>query len=148
MWKKIWNWILNLFGKGEDEVSSNDIDLSKAIWHGVNGAGAKVSETMSSINYIDDKIHYVISPGTADWRPINAQEKDCNQYGCYFVHRNGQYMGGKFEWSTYSRKFRTDHNIRSGKAGGIKPFKGETVWICFTDLNGKNRTNALHITWK
>jgi len=114
MWKKIWEWFLKLIGKNNQEVGSNDIDLSNAIWHEVNGSKAKVTETMSSINYVDDKIHYVISPGTENWRPINAKEKNCNQYGCYFVKRNGQYMGGKFEWSTYSRKWRSDHNIRSG----------------------------------
>ena len=123
-----------------------DIDLSKAVWHGPDGSKAKVTESLSGVSIKGDTLYYTLSKGTEGWEP-HSGEKKCNQYSCFFVNRNGQYQGGKFDWSTYSRKTRPLENIKTGYTGGIVPKAGEIVWFCFMDLNGRKRTNAIGVTW-
>ena len=129
-------------------VPSGDIDLSSAKWHGVDGRQAKVTESISNLTFDGKYFYYSPSKGTESWQPFNPSQKNCNQIACFFVYRGGQYMGGKFDWSTYSRKSRESKNIRDGYTGGIIPVNGEKVWFLLTDLNGKNRTNALPVIWK
>ena len=130
-----------------EDPPSDDIDLSAARWHGPNGGRAAVTESLENLKIDSHKISYTLSKGTEGWQPHNAAQKNCNQYACFFVLRDGLFQGGKFDWSTYSRKTRELKNIRGGYTGGIVPNSGETVWFCFMDLNGKNRTNCQAVQW-
>ena len=133
--------------ENQEPQASTGIDLSNAVWYKVDGKKAQVTGDLSDLTFDGKNIYYSISKDTESWTPSSG-EKNCNQYSCFFVKRNGQYMGGKFDWSTYSRKWRPVENIRSGYTGGIKPVPGETVWFCFTDLNGTKRTDCESIIWK
>lgn len=130
-----------------DSGQNNDIDLSDAVWHGPDGRKARVTESLTGLKIDSKKISYSLSKGTESWEPHNAAQKNCNQYSCFFVLRDGRYRGGKFDWSTYSRKTRELKNIRGGYTGGIVPRAGERVWFCFMDLNGKKRTNCQSAIW-
>ena len=126
--------------------ASDDPDLSKAKWHGPNGASAKVTETLSGLKIDATKISYTLSKGTEAWQKPSG-DKNCNMYSCFFVLRDGKYVGGKFDWSTYSRKTRELKNIRGGYTGGIVPKTGEDVWFCFLSEDLKNRTNCQKAVW-
>ena len=123
-----------------------DIDLSTAVWHGPNGSKAKVTETLSNLKIDSKQISYSISKGTDSWEP-HTGAKNVNQYSCFFVFRDGRFQGGKFDWSTYSRKTRPLDNIKTGYTGGIVPRTGEDVWFCFMDLGGTKRTNCEKVKW-
>jgi hypothetical protein len=127
--------------------SGEDVDLSKAVWHGPDGRGCAVTETVSGLTFDGKAFRYSPSKGTEAWEP-HSGEKNCNQYACFFVKRNGVWAGGKFDWSTYSRKSRDRKNIDGGYTGGIVPKAGEEVRFCLTDLNMKRRTNAPGVKWK
>jgi len=134
-------------GTVTQQESDDDVDLSKAIWHGPDGSKAAVVERMDNLTLEKDQIRYSPSKGTEAWEP-HSGSKRCNQYSCFFVKRNGVWQGGKFDWSTYSRKTRPLENIRSGYTGGIVPKAGEEVRFCLMDLNGTKRTNAPGVKWK
>ena len=134
-------------GTVTQQESDDDVDLSKAIWHGPDGSKAAVVERMDNLTLEKDQIRYSPSKGTEAWEP-HSGSKRCNQYSCFFVKRNGVWQGGKFDWSTYSRKTRPLENIRSGYTGGIVPKAGEEVRFCLMDLNGTKRTNAPGVIWK
>lgn len=125
---------------------TGDIDLSTAVWHGPNGSKAKVTETLSNLKIDSKQISYAISKGTDSWEP-HTGAKNVNQYSCFFVFRDGRFQGGKFDWSTYSRKTRSLDNIKTGYTGGIVPRTGEDVWFCFMDLGGTKRTNCEKVKW-
>ena len=128
-------------------VPEGDIDLSQARWIGApNGAGAVVTETLTNLRIEGEYFHYTLSPGTEKWEPHRG-DKNTNQCACFFVFRNGRYEGGRFDDSTYSRKSRELKNIRGKYTGGIVPLSGEWVWVCFTDVNGKHRTNCQKVRW-
>ena len=127
-------------------VNTDDLDLSKAFWIGPSGAKAKVTETLSNLSIDSKQISYALSKGTESWEP-HSGAKNCNQYACFFLKRGGQISGGKFDWSTYSRKTRPTENIREGYADGLVPMKGEDIWFCFMDLNGTKRTNCVKAKW-
>jgi len=126
---------------------SDDVDLSKAVWHGPDGRGAVVCETVSNLTMDGKQFRYEPSKGTDAWQP-HTGAKNVNQYACFFVKRGGVWTGGKFDWSTYSRKTRGVENIRAGYTGGVIPKAGEEVRFCLMDLNGKRRTNAPGVIWK
>ena len=134
-------------GTVTQQESDDDVDLSKAIWHGPDGRGCAVTETVSGLTFDGKAFRYSPSKGTEAWEP-HSGEKNCNQYACFFVKRNGVWAGGKFDWSTYSRKSRDRKNIDGGYTGGIVPMAGEEVRFCLTDLNMKRRTNAPGVKWK
>lgn len=127
--------------------TGDDVDLSKAVWHGPDGRGAKVTETLYNLTFDGKAFRYRQSAGTAKWTP-RAGEKNVNQYACFFVKRNGVWAGGKFDWSSETRNSRERTNIDDGYTGGIRPVAGEEVRFCLMDLNGTKRTNAPKATWK
>lgn len=134
-------------GDSVEAPSGDDVDLSKAVWHGPDGSGAVVCETVSNISTDGKQFRYEPSKGTDAWEP-HTGAKNVNQYSCFFVMRNGVWTGGKFDYSTYSRKTRPLDNIRAGYTGGVIPNAGEEVRFCLMDLNGKKRTNAPGVIWK
>ena len=131
----------------EQTSAGDDVDLSKAVWHGPDGRKAEVTETLSGLTFDGKKFCYKQSAGTAKWTPRTGA-KNVNQYACFFVKRNGVWAGGKFDWSSETRNSREATNIRAGYTGGIVPKAGEEVRFCLMDLNGTKRTNAPGVVWK
>ena len=131
----------------EQTAAADDVDLSGADWHGVDGRKAAVTETLSGLTFDGKTFRYKQSAGTAKWTPRTGA-KNVNQYACFFVKRNGVWAGGKFDWSSETRNSREATNIRAGYTGGIVPKAGEEVRFCLTDLNMKRRTNAPGVKWK
>lgn len=127
--------------------TGDDVDLSKAVWHGPDGRGAKVTETLYNLTFDGKAFRYRQSAGTAKWTPRTGA-KSVNQYACFFVKRNGVWTGGKFDWSSETRNSRERTNIDGGYTGGIRPVPGEEVRFCLMDLNGTKRTNAPGVKWK
>lgn len=127
--------------------TGDDVDLSKAVWHGPDGRGAKVTETLYNLTFDGKEFRYRQSAGTSKWTPRTG-EKNVNQYACFFVKRNGVWTGGKFDWSSETRSSRERTNIDNGYTGGIRPVAGEEVRFCLMDLNGTKRTNAPGVKWK
>lgn len=129
-------------------VNGDDIDMSKAVWIGPSGKNAKVVGSLK-VDKVDSKtVYYTLSKDTEAWEPHEGS-KQCNQYCCAFFIRNGVPTGGKFDWSTYSRKTRPLENIRSGYITGVKPVAGEKWYLTFTDLNGTTRVPCkLAGVWK
>ena len=127
--------------------ADDDVDLSAAKWHGPDGRGCAVTETISGLTFDGKAFRYRQSAGTAKWTPRTG-EKSVNQYACFFVKRGGTWTGGKFDWSSETRNSRERTNIDGGYTGGIRPVAGEEVRFCLTDLNMKKRTNAPGVTWK
>ena len=134
-------------GAVEQTAAADDVDLSKAVWHGPDGRNAKVTETLSGLTFDGKAFRYKQSAGTAKWTPRTG-EKNLNQYACFFVKRNGVWTGGKFDWSSETRNSRDKTNIAAGYTGGIVPKAGEEVRFCLMDLNGTKRTNAPRVIWK
>jgi hypothetical protein len=130
-------------------VGSNgdDIDLSAP-----SGTAAERRESQSpdrNPHRTDDQRQgntLSIDKVTDSWEPHRGS-KTTNQCACFFVKRNGRYVGGRFDDSTYSRKTRELKNIRGKYTGGIVPTTGEEVWFCFTDVNGTVRTNCQKVRW-
>lgn len=129
-------------------AADGDIDLSAAVWHGApNGSKAKVLPgTLSNLTINSTEIRYSIDKVTDSWEPHRGS-KQTNQCACFFVRRNGVFVGGRFDDSTWSRKSRELKNIRGKYTGGIVPVSGEDVWFCFTDVGGTVRTNCCKVTW-
>ena len=135
-------------GSVEQTSAADDVDLSKAIWHGApDGANAKVLPgTLSNLTIDSKEIRYSIAQVTESWEPHRGAKKT-NQCACFFVKRGGVFEGGRYDDSTYSRKSRELKNIKNGYTAGIVPASGEPVWFCFTDINGTVRTNCKKVTW-
>jgi len=133
--------------KPDPEFDADDIDLSKAKWHGPNGAGAKVTARLDNLNFDGTNFTYKQS-GTSGWPFWNDGGKKLNSYACFFVHRNGLYQGGKFDACSPDRNWRDVKNIYGKYTGGIVPVNGERVWVCLCGNSFTERTNAPHTTWK
>jgi len=124
----------------------DDPDLSKAKWHGFQGGNAKVTETLSNLTINQKEIRFTLSDGCRLWEP-HVGAKKTNQMACFFVERNGQLVGGRFDDSGHPRVTRELKNIRGKYTGGIVPVSGEWVWFCFTDVYGTRRTNCEKVRW-
>jgi hypothetical protein len=129
------------------QASNDDVDLSAAKWHGPNGAGARVTARLDGLNFDGKNFTYKQS-GTSGWKKWKDGSKTLNSYACFFVKRNGQWAGGKFDGCSEDRNWRDIKNIIKGYTGGIRPKAGEEVRICLINQSGSERTNAPGVIWK
>ena len=123
----------------------DDIDLSNADWKKVNGRNAKTTQEITALTFDGSLFRITTSDGTKAWSP---SKDGCNQYACFFVFRNGRYVGGKFDWQRPGNTPRDTKNIRSGYTDGIIPVSGESVWYCQINLSLSERTNCKKVVWK
>jgi hypothetical protein len=134
-------------GTVTQQESDDDVDLSKAVWHGPNGAGARVTARLDGLKF-DGKIFTYKQSGTSGWKKWKDGSKTLNSYACFFVKRNGQWAGGKFDGCSTDRNWRDIKNIIKGYTGGIRPKAGEEVRICLINQSASERTNAPGVAWK
>jgi hypothetical protein len=131
----------------EWQASDDDIDLSRAKWHGPNGAGARATARLDGLSF-DGKIFTYKQSGTGGWKKWKDGSKTLNSYACFFVKRNGQWAGGKFDGCSTDRNWRDIKNIVNGYTGGIRPKAGEEVRFCLINQSASERTNAPGVVWK
>ena len=129
------------------QASNDDVDLSGAKWHGPNGAKARVTARLDGLNFDGKNFTYKQS-GTSGWKKWKDGSKTLNSYACFFVKRNGQWAGGKFDGCSEDRNWRDIKNIVKGYTGGIRPKAGEEVRICLINQSASERTNAPGVAWK
>lgn len=124
------------------------IDTGKAKWIGPNGSKARVSAGLSNLTMDGKAFRYSPDKATEAWEPHQG-EKNVNQYACAFFWRNGKWTGGKFDFSTFSRKSRPVGNLENGYIKGILPIiAGEKVGFCLLDLDCQNITVCPTVEWK
>lgn len=129
-------------------TTQDAVDMADAVWIGPSGRKAAIDGTISDISADADTIRYKPSKETDAWRPTSGS-KNCNQLSCAFFMRGGKPTGGKFDWSTYSRKSRSLKNIKDGYIKGVKPVKGEPWYFCLMQIEGKRRTPVYKVgPWK
>jgi hypothetical protein len=127
--------------------TSDDVDLSSAVWHGPNGSKAKVTARMDGLAFNGTNFTYKQS-GTSGWKFWNDGGKKLNSYACFFVFRDGKWRGGKFDACSPDRNWRDVKNIYGKYTGGIVPVPGEIVRVCLCGNNFTERTNAPATTWR
>jgi hypothetical protein len=132
----------------EDPQDPDDLDLSRAKWYGPDGSGAVTTCQLKDLTFDGHIFRFTNPVEMKAWLPKSAQNKNCNAYSCFFVFRNGQFHGGKYDYVDYSRNWREAKNIRGGYTGGIIPANGEQFWKTHLSLDLSRRTSTVSGIWK
>lgn len=116
---------------------------------GFNGAGAPHSGVnISGLRFVGNSLHFNYVNDLSAWGLSDGDAGGA--LACFFVkNTEGQWVGGKFDWISSSRKSRGLEHCLSGYGGwsmrGI-PNPCQAAFVIVSP-NGKRRSNVLAGTW-
>jgi len=155
--KRIWAWFLKDQKppavddiKPAPEPSENPADDLQiggiARWLGPDFSKAQIKGRIVSAEMNDKFLYTGIEPYT--W-PIKIVKVPCDAQCCIFYYRDGQIIGGKFDWHrTGGQPVKTLENLHHGYNGHTMPQRGGYVWTMNASVDGKWRTNIKAVSWK
>lgn len=152
------DWLAGLDGEeAEEEVEVpvadvDDVDFASLKWKfgGVDGSKAKLdSPRVSGAKATAKTLSYTWDVGLSGWGLANSV---AGALACIFVEReDGELVGGKFEWTSTSRKTRSLSNVLKGYGGwsleGV-PNPCKCYYVVITE-DGRKRSNVVSVgEWK
>ena len=166
--KIFWEWVERQEAKGETPPSAEPIpdtptppptpeqppaDASDAVaysslqWRygGFNGANAKLdSPRISNLSIKNgNRVYYKWDVGLSGW---GLGHTDPGAICAVFFERDGQWIGGKFDWVSVSRTNRELKHVESYSnwpSSGIKlPWRGKVAFVVVS-ADGRRRSNVL-----
>jgi hypothetical protein len=126
--------------------SQSDETTSPINWLGPNLSSAVLDGTLHSAKVSGDNVVLSYSIGWGAKVP-SGMKSEMQGMVCFFRDRNGTLVGGKYEWFRKGQTVRSLHNIHSGYNGHTVPGRGEKVYFCLADVDGKRRTPIVSTTW-
>ena len=127
----------------DDDVDNGDTSI-QLVWDkgGVNGSGAEEVTAINNPSWSHSGINYSVN--TSMW-PSNGE--NLNGYACFFIIRDNEAHGGKFEWIRSNTNYRDWKNLRDGYGGHRVPNSGEQVAFCVLSLDRQERSSVIFWTW-
>lgn len=131
-------------------LPADEVPFSSLSWtYGrTNGANAQPSEvSIAGLSMGADSLRFGYTSDLSSW---GLASTDASAIACLFVQRSdGSWVGGKFDFISSSRTFRSLTNVMSGYGGwslsGVpNPCQAAFVII---DRNGSRRSNVISATW-
>ena len=121
-----------------------DYALLRWQYGGVNAGGAKLdSPRLSSLSCNGRAVSYRWDVGMSGWGLGNG---DAGAICAIFFERDGQWIGGKFDWVSVSRTNRELKHVESYSnwpSSGIKlPWRGKVAFVVVS-ADGKRRSNVV-----
>lgn len=121
-----------------------DYALLRWQYGGVNASGAKLdSPRLSSLSCNGRSVSYRWEVGMSGWGLSNG---DAGAICAIFFERDGQWIGGKFDWISVSRTNRELKHVESYSnwvSSGIKlPWRGRVAFVVVS-ADGRRRSNVL-----
>mgnify|MGYP007069887968 CR=1 FL=1 len=132
----------------EDNPDAIDFALLKWTYGGVDGARAKLdAPRIKDLRISSATLSYKWETGLASWGLANA---DAGALACLFVERpDGAIVGGKFEWTSTSRRTRGLKNVLAGYGGwtldGVP--QSTKAYFVVIDKDGRRRSNVISAEW-
>ncbi len=121
-----------------------DYALLRWQYGGVNASGAKLdSPRLSGLSCNGRSVSYRWDVGMSGWGLSNG---DAGAICAVFFLRDGQWIGGKFDWVSVSRSNRELKHVESYSnwpSSGIKlPWRGKVAFVVVS-ADGKRRSNVV-----
>ena len=125
-------------------VDQVDYALLKWQYGGVNASGAKLdSPRISGLSCNGRSVSYRWDVGMSGWGLGNG---DAGAVCAAFFLRDGQWIGGKFDWVSVSRTNRelkhVEYYSNWGSSGIKLPWRGKVAFVVVS-ADGKRRSNVL-----
>ncbi len=134
-------------GGGDDNVA-DAVDFSLLQWQfgGFGGGSAQLASNprISSLSVSHSGMSYAwVSGGCEDLGAASHTDAAC--LACLFCLIDGQWVGGKFDWISTSRRTRDFKNIDDGYNGWPTDAisRGEAFAFVIVSKNGRERTNVI-----
>ena len=131
---------------GGVEAVRDDVDFGALKWRygGFNGAGARLdSPRISNLRSDGRVLHYKWDVGLSGW---GLGHTEAGAICAVFFERNGEWIGGKFDWVSTSRANRELKHVESysnwPSAGISLPWRGRVAFVV-VDKSGKRRSNVV-----
>ena len=127
------------------EVDAVPFDSLAWTYGGFNGSSAILdTPRLSNASCNGSTYSYKWDVGMSGW---GASDSDYSKSICaVFIERDGQWVGGKFDWVSTSRSFRELKHLESYSdwpSSGIKlPLRGKVAFVVVS-ANGKLRSNVI-----
>lgn len=135
-------------GDNNDNTNKEQIDLTKAEWWGnSNEKRANQAEIVYTLKKVE------IGSSTSRWI-TESNAPFSNGAGCYFVYRDGRWVGGPFDGLNPNGQVKTNGNIKSGLPGRyfkptrrayVKPKLGEDIVFCILSSDCKYRSTSYKV---
>jgi hypothetical protein len=121
-----------------------DYALLRWQYGGVNASGAKLdSPRLSSLSCNGRAVSYRWDVGLSGWGLGNG---DAGAICAVFFERDGQWVGGKFDWISVSRTNRelkhVEYYSNWGSSGIKLPWRGKVAFVVVS-ADGKRRSNVV-----
>lgn len=131
---------------GTPSATVDKLDYALLRWQygGVNASGAKLdSPRLSSLSCNGRAVSYRWDVGMSGWGLSNG---DAGAICAVFFLRDGQWIGGKFDWVSVSRSNRELKHVESYSnwpSSGIKlPWRGRVAFVVVS-ADGRRRSNVV-----
>lgn len=142
--------------KGKSEIPTVKIEnIVKWTYGGYNGSNSSsIGDVIKDLKIGGNTMSYswTISESEAAKLLGSKDKTEANLYACLFVKNSaGDFVGGKFEWISVSRKIRQFENILVKKYSGwtlANVPNPTTVYFCIVNPKTGKRTNFIEGTWK
>ena len=122
------------------------VDFASLKWRygGFNGSGARLdSPRISGLRSDGRVLHYKWDVGLSGW---GLGHGDPGAICAVFFERNGEWIGGKFDWVSTSRSNRELKHVETYNnwptAGISLPWRGRVAFVV-VDKSGKRRSNVV-----
>ena len=129
-------------------TTPDEVGFAQLKWKygGFNGANASLetSTRISKLNVTRSGLSYSWSSGGCE-RLGASSNTDANCLACLFCHIGGEWVGGKFDWISTSRRTRDFVNIRGQYNGWMSDAieKADSYAFVIVSRDGKKRSNVI-----
>jgi len=137
-------------GSGQAAASADQVSFGSLNWTfgGVRGAGAKATGvSISGLHLSRDGLSFSYQKDLSAW---GYSSSSISGVACLFVQKsNGQWVGGKFDWISSSRRSRDFKNVYSGYEGWSLAGVPNPCQAAFVILSSdcRKRSNVIVGTW-
>ena len=155
MWNKLIEWIKTWLKKEKEKEkidpkptpkpNSADV-LSQIKWLGENYSSAPETARLE-FGTLTRNFFGFYPAAPASWS-VKGIEVMVQGQVCLFYERDGQIVGGKFDWVRPNQTNKDLKNLRGGYHGHSMPENGAKCWAMLVDVHGKQRTNLIEVKRK
>ena len=120
--------------------------LDKVEWLGQNFSGGQEEQILMGATIHGDKIQ--TSYVAYSW-PVKDGPKPVDAIVCLFYVRDGQWVGGKFDWwRRGGQGVKGLENVINGYGGHSMPSPGTYCREMIVSVDGKRRSNPVVVLWE
>ena len=127
-------------------MPGDDLALAGVRWYGQNYAVAVRTATITDAQTEGHKLMTDYEP--YQWPVKVVNEKPCDAIACLFYERDGEVVGGKYDWWRQGgQRVKGLENVHDGYGGHSMPSKGTPMWTMIVSVDGKLRSNTKRVRW-